>query len=422
MRPRRMALLPRARPLRTAAALALLLLACGAEAAVEVAETAAAGGAPAVVVARQDGAQAALRIQFEVGAVDDGEDAGLTRLAQHALLHANERLDAADLLLGVFAAGGRLDLEISEHTCAFVLTAHRDDLLPLARRLAPALLAPRLAPRRFPAALARVKLEGGAEGDRAGDVGFLAALAVEDGRYRNEPAGTEFSLAGIEPRDVAAHVGRFFVPANATVVATCDVDAAAVRSVVAPFRGGRAHVREAPFVRLPFTWKGQASREVHLLAHVLALRDAQDAAAARVLAAVVEGRLWRRFRDAGQAYAFGAFVARPGWRDLLVVTLPSRTHATTVEPALRSELAAIAEGRLEDGELERARGAALGAFAREERDAAVLAAALAEGGAAWHGPAVEAALRTVDAAAFRARVAPWLDRARSMYLALGPTR
>ncbi|HEY6098193.1 MAG TPA: hypothetical protein VIW03_02105, partial [Anaeromyxobacter sp.] len=50
-----------------------------------------AAGRPQLVLAPRDGERAALLVRFRAGAVDDGRTPGLTRIAQHVLVEANQR-------------------------------------------------------------------------------------------------------------------------------------------------------------------------------------------------------------------------------------------------------------------------------------------------------------------------------------------
>lgn len=377
-------------------------------------------GRPRLLLAPRAGEVAALRVTFAVGSVDDGTSPGLTRLSQYALLEANQRIAPAELAREVWAADGRLEVATGQRTCAFTLVASRRDFSRLVHQILPALLAPRLDPSRLPAATERAVLDVAGGSDDL--VPVLTALAARDRAYRTHPPhGVRRVLESIDLADVAAHVQGHLTPANAEVVVTGAFDRAEVIRLVRSFRGGVPTPGEPVALELPFRDRRRAQREVHLLAWPLPLATARDAAAARVLAALLEAELWRQVREAGFAYSFDVQLVRSSWLDALVVALPAHSAGQgDLGSMVRDLVERVRAGKLDDEALPRARTTALAALETVDGSPSALAAALAAGGTRWHGPQVAAAVAALDRADLVAMVGPWLDPQRSMYVYLGP--
>lgn len=402
------------RPLALAAALTLLTLPGAARAAYEVEVIESGADRPRLLLAQRPGETATLVLRFEVGAVDDGGLSGLTRLSQHALLAANQRLDLPAFLLDVHAAAATLAVETGVRSCQFVLTAHRDAFWPLARRLIEAVLAPRL----LPAALARASGRAihDATPDRTDDAlaALVAATALPDGRYRNRPEGDRQVLETLGPDDVAEHVRRRLAPADATVILAGAFRREEALPVLRRLRGGEADPVERPALSVPVRSSFRSGREVNVAAYPLSLRGPADGAAARLVAALLEEELWRTFRDAGAGSSFLVAVVPAPWLDLLVVALPATDPSRLdLRPHLRAAVERIRAGRLDPAALERGRGAALAALRREDEASEPLGRALAAGGSGWHGPAVAAAL---EAGAAPGAAGAWLDPAGAVEL------
>jgi predicted Zn-dependent peptidase len=376
-------------------------------------------GRPRILLAVRAGPSATLRLSFAAGSADDGESPGLAHLAQHALVSANARLDEEDFHRALWGAGASLQLEVGQRETTFTLSAPRRDLVPLARRLLPALLAPRLTAARLPVAAARAVLDLGSED--GGLLGLLAGLAARDRRQASPPAGARAVLESLDLPDVLAFVERHFTPGNATVVVAGAFERAEVVALLAGWRGGQRAPIGRLDLELPTSRRLVGQRELHLLAHPVRLESARDVAAVRVASQLLEGALWRDFREAGFGYSFQVEVLRSDWLDALAIVLPAHDAGggDDLGPRLRAAVAGLRDGTFAPAELERGRSAALAALEREDRTPEALAQALASGGTRWHGPEVAAALRALDREGLLTAIRGWLDPASSVYLYLG---
>jgi predicted Zn-dependent peptidase len=373
-------------------------------------------GRPRILLAPRAGEVAVLRVTFDVGSMDDGSSPGLTRLAQYALLEANRQVSPDELGREVWASGGRLEILTGQRTCAFVLVASRRDFGRLARRLLPALFAPRLDPDLLPAAVARAVLDVGEDHDL---LTLLTGLGAEGRGWRTHPPhGRRAILESIELDEVSAHLARSFTPARAEVVVTGAFARSEVLPLLGRYRGGAPVALE----RLALDWgqeRRPGAREYHLLAFPLRLPGAREAAAARVLAALIEDSLWRGLRGAGLAYSFDARVVHTRWLDALAVLVPAHaSDGTDLGATIRGGIERIRAGRFADAELEQARDEVLADLAATDASPERLAEALAEGGTSWQGPTVAEAVAALRRAELLTPAQEWLYR--SFHLYVGP--
>jgi predicted Zn-dependent peptidase len=385
---------------------------------VETGETA---GSARLVLAPRPGRRATLVVQFAQGSVDDDRRSGLTRLAQHVLLTANSSLDWAALVTALHAGGGSLTLRTDLHSSAFVLEADRREFDELAPKLVAGVFAPRIDPARYRAAIQRALHDAREPGHGAGLLDLVARAASDDPRYYNDPTGDPDQIEFVEQRVVEALLAGPMGPANATVIAAGSFDRDRLVRAARPFAGGRRVAPAPPPFALPVRATRYGGRELRVLAWPLAIEWPRDAAVARLVAALAERVLWRRFREAGLAYSFDVEAALSPGVDLFIVALPVRsdTRAGAAE-ALAAAMDDVRAGNFDDAQLERARAIAIGQLAREDRDPEVLALALAAGGAAWHGRLVDAALRGLDRRTLVERAGRLLAPERSIALHFSP--
>lgn len=402
-------------------ALALLLAASGAAAAAGEIETIEVPGGPRIVLARRTGRIATLVVRFDTGSVDDGGQAGITRLAQHVLLSANGALDFPKFGAEVLAAAGSLDLETGLRSCTFVLTADRRDFGTLAPRLLAALLAPRLDRSRFALAQKRALHDGAAPGHGGGLLELIVSTAVNDLRYKNPPFGDPDQIELTSPEAVERLLAGPLSAANATVVVAGSFDRDALLLRLRKVRGGKRTPLEAPPLELPVRAGWRFPTELHVVAWPVRLREPRDAAAARILRELVDRALWDRFREAGATYSFQVELARSPFLDLFVAALPLRNPSGVDSVAhMLSAVKKVREGAFDDTRFERARALALGRLAREDQEAAEVAEALARGATPWLGAEVDAALRALDRRAFQEAAAAWLRDGSLIGLHFGP--
>lgn len=366
-------------------------------------------GGPRVVFARRSGRLATLVVRFDVGSVDDGGSAGLTRLAQHALLSANAALDYPSFGLAVLSSAGTLRLETGLRSCAFSLTADRRDFEVLAPKLLSALLAPRLDRARLPTAVARALHDGREPGSGGGLLELVVSTAINDLRYKNHPYGDPDQIELASASDVERLLQGPMSPANATVVVAGSFDRDAMLLRTRKLKGGRRMPVEPPPLDLPVRAAWRYPSEMHVLAWPVRIGAPRDAAAARLLIELVDRALWDRFREAGAAYTFGVELTRAPWLDLFVAALPIRDLAGVDQAdQMLASIRKIRDGAFDEARFERARTLALGRMEREDDDAEAVAASLASGTGPWLGQEARAALLTLDRATFLSSVSPWL--------------
>jgi predicted Zn-dependent peptidase len=407
--------------MRPLVAAVLVVLAFDAAAAPLDVESIAVPGGARLLLARRSGRRATLVVQFARGSVDDGSRAGLTRLAQHALLTANARLDHPRFVLSVHASAGTLALETSPRASAVVLEADRREFDALAPKLLAALLSPRLDRARFPTAVAHALNDAREPGRGGGLLELVASTASTDTRYANEPCGDPDQIELMGPEEVERLFSESMSAANATVVAAGSFDRDELLREVRRHAGGARSSLDPPAYALPVRTHVRAPREVHVLAWPLRLETPEDAAVARVLAILAERTLWARFRETGVTYSFDVGAFRSPGIDLFVAAVPVRdTSGAGVSRFVEAVFDELRQGRFDDTLLERARAIALGDMAWADEDPRAVASELAAGGAAWHGRAVDAALRGLDRASFVRRVEAWLGAERSIALHFGP--
>lgn len=384
-----------------------------------VEEIAGAPDQPRLLLAPRGGNLVTLRISFAAGAFEDDDLHGLTRLTQQALLEANGAIGWRAFALELHAAGARLDVTTEARDCAFTLTADARDFPSLARQLARALFSPRFDPTRLKAARARVGLQ---RNEEPGLLPLVVSIAGDDTRWVNRPVARPEDLDTLTPERVGRHLGRYFVPANATVVVTGAFRREPTLALLRGFRGGTAAARERLVLQHPFQTRRLFGTELHVMALPIDVGTPARAAAARALRELVDATVWRVFRESGALYAHDVELVRKPWIDVLLVTLPGGATGVDLAARLREALAGLRAGRFEDVDLTRARSTALAGLQEDDADPERLAGVLARGGAAAHGAAVADALRALDRPALLAAADGWLDPGNAAYFYLGLAR
>jgi len=379
-------------------------------------------GRPEIVVAPRPGRRATLVVAFGAGSVDDGGRSGLVRLAQHALLSANRRIDFPRLAVEIFAGAGALRIETGLRDCSFIFTADRRDFDRLAPRLIEALLEPRLDPDRFEMAVRRATHDGQEPGRGQSLVTVVASLATEDPRYWNDPHGDPDQMESFTTAEVEPLLAGPLSPANAIVAAAGSFDRDALLLSVRLHSGGRRQEPGRPPLRLPVQSRRRSAKEVHLIAYPIRPETARAAAAAHVLAPLVEEELWREFRETGVAYSFAATPVPSRWLDLFVVALPAHdSSSASLGAPLNQVLERVAKGSYPDQSFRLARATALARIKRVDRDSEALAAALAAARPPWHGRATAEAVAVLGREALGEEIAAWLSATNSIRLDAGPT-
>jgi len=373
-------------------------------------------GKPRLVLAPRPGATAVMLVTFAAGSFDDGQRPGLTRLAQHTLLEANERGDYGELLAEVFRSGGRLDMETGVHDAQFVLTADARDFGTLAPRVARMLLAPVIDRGRFPLARARAHQDERQLGKGATLLPFLAQVAFTDARYQTNPYG-DSSIQDVEADEVAVHLRSALTPANATIVLTGSFDRALMLRELARFAGGAARPRERPELTLPLSSMIPSGVEMRILGYPFAVRSPTEAAAVRILAELLQQRILERFRGEGIGYSPTVWPVHTTWLDVLLLVLPAHDALTDLSSAMREVVDEVAGDRLPEGLFERARGYAYESLRWIDRHPRELAAELTT---PWYGKSTAEAARSMSRQELITTAAPWLSSKRAISVVFTP--
>ena len=367
-------------------------------------------GRPRVLLAPRDSSQATLSVTFDVGSYDDGKYPGLTRLAQHVMLEANPRLPYEKLVTAVYRANATLEIDTGQRECGFRLTAPRKEFEELADQVTSLLFTSRIDDRGFAAASERTRLEQ-TEPDRPGSLfALLTSTIASDPRYVNDTYGDAGQIDMLSAESVRAHVARWMVPGNATVVFAGGFSPSAATRILRRFRGGARHAPEPLVFDLPIESSIGAASETHFVAFPFLLSRPRDPAALRVLAALLRTRLERQVRAAGVAYSAAVFPWHSRWANLLVVRLSVANGGEAVAASiLNEEISAVRDGRVSAEELEQHRRLVLEQLRIADRTPADLASILSAGaGTDWYGPAVTGALASLTRDDFLASVSGWL--------------
>lgn len=356
---------------------------------------------PQLVLAPREGNRAALVVRFAAGAVEDGLVPGLTRVAQRALVEANQRHRYEALVRDLFAADGTLAIETGIREATFVLEADRRDFDRLAGILLDLVLSPRLDAELFKRARERAMNDERESTGREDWLSLITPKVIDEASYGNAPYGELESLERIRLAQVEEHLARALSPANATVVAAGAFDARALRARVARYEGAPFRRLPDPQLSTPFSLMLPARREIYLLAFRTRFDTPARTAAARVAAAILEERVHHGFREKGVGYSELVVPEHRSWVDLFLFVLPAHDPSSLPLGALlEDEVDRVRAGKFSDAELDRNRAWALAALRRVDGEPAALARELADGAdPAWWGPEVAAHVEAMDRAA-----------------------
>ncbi|HEX8438410.1 insulinase family protein, partial [Archangium sp.] len=365
---------------------------------------------PLLLLAPREASRSTLTIVFDVGAVDDNFENGLTRVSQQSLLHANARTTYEKLALSLYKSAATLELRTGLHESRFTLTAPPEEFDALARTLLTALLSPKFEPRRFKDAVERTQRdERPLDQDNWLEMLLTHAL-LEDQRYRDPHLGSVKKIEDLEPQRVRQYLSLWLAPRNATLIATGRFDAQALRKLVEGFHGGVPRRLAPPKLSLPFERKVPAGREVQVFAYPLRIESAHHAAAARVLASLLEERLYNRFRSAGVGYGFSSTPVLTPALDVFALILPaSERSGLDLGRFLREEVLAVGEGKLTPGSFERHQQATLHRLRLADGDPLQVAEELrlARHRPGWYGADLPAAIESLTPAALSEVASGW---------------
>lgn len=380
------------------------------------------GGRPTVVVARRSGPQAAIRIQFPVGAVDDGMSSGITRLALHSLLSANHRGSYATLLEQLFRTNARVSIETGPARCAFILEAPASEFSSLARALMKRVFAPQINRNRFSDARQRLFHEANRFDNDSFTMLFSRATLAERGLSRN-PRGEREALRGLRIDEVRDHIAKYLRPANATVVLAGNFDPR-LKDTALRYSGGR---RRAPLSRPridPGLFKLRSRISAHLVGLPVSLATAQRAAVMRLAAGILNDRVFVDFRKMGIVSGASALPLRRAWLDFVLVIVPTpKDTQQAIETEILKRIQWLSNPkRMNERIFERYRDIVLHDLNRRDRSPVLLADELAMAGSRvpWFGPNVVRALLELDAETFQREVGRWAQPDSAVYVLLAP--
>ena len=380
-------------------------------------------GRPAVILARRSGPRAVLRVQFRVGALDDGLNLGLTRLSQHVLLSANRRRRYADFLERLHAADATLSFETGHARCAFVLQAPAPNFDALAEELLARLFSPSLGHGGIDEARQRMFHETSSFDATALASMFSRATLAEHG-FGIDPQGDRDSMRALAMFEVKDHIRKYLRPANATVVVAGRFDAARLKRAALKLKGGRRRPTTAKPPLDTGVYQLRARVEIHLVGLQIPLGTAEDAAVMRVASAVLRERVQEEFRQMGVVYSTSVVPIRRPWLDFVLLILPTYNSTTSrIEAEIHARISDLSRSDfLTPKRFERYRSVVLHRLRRIDRTPLQLATelAMADSAVPWFGADVTQAVVDLDVKTFRKRVATWARPDKTAYVLLAP--
>lgn len=286
-------------------------------------------GRARLVVAERASERASLKVSFRVGSFDDGTDAGLTRLAQRALLLANARFDHVAFERALREGAGSLEVLTSAHEASFVLHAPSATFDALAKQLIDGLLKPRPIPERFPVAVRATLQDELVPGDPRAWLHQVLTMVMPSPGYQTPPHGERSTLLGITPRDLTERLKTAFTPANATVTAAGAFSLSKLKKTLRRYRGGKLRDRLAPIRASNGEVMMPAFFETHVIGFPVTLREPSDAATLAIARERIASSLFFELRREGLTYSSGARVyqnMRGTWLQAWVTANPHRHH------------------------------------------------------------------------------------------------
>lgn len=286
-------------------------------------------GRARLVVAERASERASLKVSFRVGSFDDGNDAGLTRLAQRSLLLANDRFDHVAFERALREGAGSLEVLTSAHEASFVLHAPSQTFDALAKQLIDGLLKPKPVPERFPVAVRATLQDELVAGDPRAWLHQVLTMVMPSPGYQTPPHGERSALLGITPGDLKARLKAAFTPANATVTAAGAFSLSKLRKTLRRHKGGKLRERLGPIRASNGEVMMPAFFETHVIGFPVALREPSDAALLAIAKERIASSLFFELRREGLTYSSGAFVyqnMRGTWLQAWVTANPHRHH------------------------------------------------------------------------------------------------
>jgi len=382
-----------------------------------------AGARPAVLLAPREDPLGVLVVTFRTGIYDDGDKPGLTRLSQQALIGANERVPYETLVTDLYQSGASIDLETGVRACSIRLVAPRASFERLAQKVLGMVLQPSLDRDEIRRAARRLIAEDLVPGHSV-TISALVARAVfpDDWRAHNELLVDPDAVETVSFDDLDKNIAERLTPANAQVVVTGAFDKAKMRAFLKRFHGGTPSKPIRVTGGAPVNIHYRSRSRVHVMAFPVNLSSATEVARVRVLAAMLEDRLFRKLRAAGKAYSLEVTVQHTEWLDFLMVVLPVSSGAMGIAAALQTETSELGNALFTDEELASNRTAVEADLAAADRDPLRLAAQLAMSGPAvsWLDARTVAAVHDLSRDDLRAFAKKTLAPENTIYILYGP--
>lgn len=315
----------------------------------EFRHVAADGGLPEMTLIPTESESVAMLVTFGTGYGDDFGLTGLSAQAQTSLTQANAAFPLQKWTELAFAGDVHFRCSLGRYQTHFVLSAPRAEFPAAARMLLPALLAPRLDRALFQALKGRASPLGSVESDSELLVQLLEPLVLEGAKpqQRLEPAWLELSR-------IQQHLDEFITPANATVTVIGGFDPAELLPLLSRHAQGTRRVVRRAATRNDVDAKFPAERSVHLIGYPLPELTALQAAAVRVIDAMMYETLTIALRERGLAYSIFVEPNLTPWFNGVLLTVPAfEISGSDLEPFLVEQIGRVVHQRLSPETLQR---------------------------------------------------------------------
>jgi predicted Zn-dependent peptidase len=250
--------------------------------------------------------------------------------------------------------------------------------------LLPALLAPKVDATQFQALKGRASPLGALANEAEFLVQWLEPLVLDgvNPQPHIKPAWVEFSR-------MKAYLDEFISPANATVTIVGGFDPVAVLPLLTHHAGGARRSIRRVATRNDVNAKVPAERSVHIIGYPLPELTAEQAAAMRVINAMLYEALTISLRERGLAYSVAVEPDLTPWFNGVLLIVPAfDLSGSDLEPFLAEQIGRVVHQRLTPDTLQRFReGVQLeDGLARQQPALFVDRLAAARVAAAWLSP------------------------------------
>lgn len=351
------------------------------------------GGFPELNLIPTGSDHVAMLVSFATGYGDDLGVTGLSAQTQTALTQANSAFPLKKWTERAFAGDVRFRYSQGRYQTQFVLSAPRAEFVAAARMLLPALLAPRLDPVQFQALKGRASPLGVFENEAEFMVQLLEPLVLDG--VNPVP---HIKPKWVELPRMKVYLDEFISPANATVTIVGGFDPADVLPVLTHYSGGTRRSIRRVATRNDVIREVPATRSVHIIGYPLPELTAQQAAAMRVIDAMLYETLTIALRERGLAYSISVEPDLTPWFNGVLLIVPAfDLSGSDLEPFLVEQIGRVVHQRLPPETLQRFRESLQleDSLARQQPSLFVDKLAASSVSAEWLSPEYVAALETL---------------------------